>query len=89
MYKNRLSPHRCSATCLSHQWYTTFQFINIFSLVPLFDMDILQVDIEISKLKAKQPQFFNVPFTSRDMYKDLKEGNRQVNTRSLLQQRED
>ena len=63
--------------------------MNIFSLVPLFDMDILQVDIGISKLKAKQSQFFNVAFTSRDMYRDLKEGNRQVNTRSLLQRRED
>ena len=63
--------------------------MNIFSLVPLFDMDILQVDIEISKLKAKQPQFFNIPFTSRDMYRDLKKGNQQVNTRSLLQRRED
>ena len=52
-------------------------------------MDILQVDIEVSKLKAKQPQFFNVPFTSRDMYRDLKKGNQQVNTRSLLQRRED
>ena len=52
-------------------------------------MDIMQVDIEVPMLKAKQPQFFNVPFTSRDMYRDLKEGNRQLNTRSLLQRRKD
>ena len=52
-------------------------------------MDILQVDIEISKLQAKKTQFFNVAFTSRDMYRDLKEGNRQFNTRSLLQRRKD